>query len=82
MTKPAFEIHFRRLAESEGDYSYIGGADTLEGARARREVSGDLVVYGETHKIVIDPKWLFPWEQEDPSCYAQQAIRREHGRTK
>ncbi len=77
MTKPVFEIHFRRLAESQGDYSYIGGADTLEGARDRRAVSGDLVVHGETHKIVTNLTWLFPWERQDPKCYAQTVIRLE-----
>ncbi len=82
MTRPAFEIHFRRSMGSQDDYAYIGGADTLEGAQDRRGVSGDLVVHGETHRVVTDPSWLFPWERAESRCYAQQAIRWELGRTK
>ena len=82
MTQPAFEIHFRRSAVSEEDYARIGGADTLEGARDRRAMSGDLVVHGDTHKVVTDPSWLSPWERDNPACYAQKAIRWELERTK
>ena len=77
---PAFEVHFRRSSGVQGDYSHIGVADTLEGARGCRAVSGDLVVHADTHKIVTDPGWLFPWEQGDPKCHAQQAIRLELGK--
>ena len=82
MTKPTFEIHFRRSSGSQDDYSYIGGADTLEGARERRAMFGDLVVHGDTHKIVTDLAWLSPLEKADSSCYAQRAIRWEQERTK
>jgi len=51
------------------------GLDTLEKARNARKVTGDLVVDWQTHQIITNPAWLFDFEEADPNCYAQKAIR-------
>lgn len=70
-----YEIHFRRSAVSKRDFSLIAsGINTLEEARNKRSVSGDLVVYASNHEVVKSYDWLFDWEKLNPNCYAQQAI--------
>jgi hypothetical protein len=71
-----YEIHFRRSFNSKTDYTVIArNIDTLEEAEKLRVVSGDLVVWADTHEVVKDPAWLFDWERKDPNSYAMRAMR-------
>ena len=49
---------------------------TQEQVQGRREMSGDLVVYSGTLKLVTDPScwWLWPWEIAR-NGYAMQAFK-------
>lgn len=53
------------------------GVKTLAEARDLRFVSGDLVVYSGTMKIVPDDEWLWDWEKNSPQSYAQRGILHE-----
>lgn len=70
-----YEIHFRRSFTNKGDYTTIAeNIKTLAEAATLRQLSGDLVVYAATHKVVPDTAWLFEWELLDKDCYARKAI--------
>lgn len=70
-----FEIHFRKWRDNPQAFSLVGKATTLEEARDKRCMSGDLVVHAGTHRIVKSQKWLWDWEQKNSDSYAQRAIR-------
>lgn len=70
-----YEIHFRRWHNTPRDFSRVGVATTLDEAREKRCMSGDLVVHADTHQVVKSPEWLWDWEKQDPDSYAQRAIR-------
>lgn len=48
--------------------------ETLDAAKAKRAVSGDLVVFAGTTNVVPDYSWLWNWEIED-QAYAFRAVR-------
>ena len=41
----------------------------------RRYTSGDLILNPQG-EVVKGLGWLFPWEKEDPECYARKAQER------
>jgi len=47
---------------------------TLEAACAARKVSGDLVVYSGSDRVVPSMDWLWDWERANPKTYAHKAI--------
>lgn len=76
MVPRRFEIHFRRSEGSRDDYSLIAkDIRSLEEAKAKRNVGGDLVVDAFTHRVVDDSAWLFDWEKAKPNCYAKRAMK-------
>lgn len=74
-----YEIHHRRWYNTHDDYALIACCSTLAEARDKRVVSGDLVVYADTHQIVRSTEWLWDWELSNPNCYAQMAIKSGSG---
>lgn len=71
-----YEIHHRRSLFSTNDYALIGTAETIEEAKEKRVVSGDLVVHAVTHNVVQDIGWLWDWERNNPQSYAFRAIQK------
>lgn len=71
-----YEIHHRRFFHSRRDFARIAsGVPTLEEAKARRQVSGDLVVHADTYEVVKSDEWLWDWEKkEERPGYARKAI--------
>lgn len=53
----------------------MGKATSLEDAKAKRVVSGDLVFLDG--KVCSDPSWLWDWEKADPDSYAKRCLERE-----
>jgi hypothetical protein len=53
------------------------GVPSLEAAQAARLVAGDLVVHAGTQDIVVDERWLWPWEKTSPVSYARREIAKE-----
>ena len=69
-----FAIHVRRNFDTLDDFVLVAkDLTSLEEARDRRVVSGDLVVDGKG-KVVKDEGWLFDWERANPNCYARRAM--------
>lgn len=48
---------------------------SLVHAKALRRVTGDLVVYSGTDKVVPNQAWLWSWEKDDETNYAFQHIK-------
>jgi hypothetical protein len=70
-----YDIHNRRFFDTVKDrVVLVVGLPTLKAARLHREVSGDIVVYHGTNKVVPSTEWLFDWEVKDLNCYARKAI--------
>lgn len=66
--------HYRWYSgRGDTDCVLIGMADTLEEAKEKREVSGDLVVDRDGY-IVPDKAWLWDYERDDVNSYAHKAI--------
>jgi hypothetical protein len=77
-----YEIIYRKDGPYQGKYQYalIGKANSLEEAREKRKVSGDIVVWADTHKVVQDPTWLWEWEkQKQNDSYAYRAHVQGYG---
>lgn len=53
---------------------YLKYADSIEEANTLRELSGDLV-FNEDGTICESQDWLFQWEKESNTAYAQQCIK-------
>lgn len=71
-----YAVHFRRHADSRDDFVQVGTpVQTIKEAADLRQQSGDLVVRLPYRRLVRSQEWLFPWEKEDPNCYAQRAIK-------
>jgi hypothetical protein len=71
-----YDIHHRRRYNSYSDRTVIArNLPSLEHAKNAREVSGDLVVFHKTNRVVPSEDWLFDWEKEERTCYALKAIR-------
>lgn len=58
-------------------YSSPKQCNTLEEARSLRDVSGDLVFFEETKRIVPSEAWLFDWEKKEQDCYAKRKIKND-----
>lgn len=60
---------------SGGQAAFLGQYDSIESAAASRAVSGDLIVWADTLKIVECPTWLWGWEIFSPTnSYAHRKI--------
>ncbi len=68
-----FDIIFQN--DYHGQYSVSATVDSLEKAREARQVSGDIVVYHGTTKLVRNYGWFFDHENGDPDCYAARRMR-------
>lgn len=73
----SYEVHHRRYYNTPNDFALIAKCKTLEEAKKKRVVSGDLVVHAHNHKIVVNSEWLWDWEKKDSYCYARRAISSE-----
>jgi hypothetical protein len=69
-----FEI--RHYYNDHSCYVVINTVTTVEQAGALRRVAGDLVVDSATDIVVADPRWLWPWEQDNRAAYAYQQLGR------
>lgn len=58
----------------KGKHFVAYGCETLAAAAEMRRVSGDLVVFACTDKIVPVTDWLFDWEKRDPNAYASKLV--------
>lgn len=73
-----YSIHYRRHLNSKRSSEYLvlaTGIQTLEEAREKRIVSGDLVVYTSSGEVVKDDAWLWNWEKNNPDSWAYNAIQ-------
>lgn len=70
---PRFIVAFINDNTLEG--VLLGVADTLEEARTKRKVTGDLVFHADTCRINTSAEWLWDDERATPQCYAQRAQR-------
>lgn len=57
----------------QNHFVLLGQYNTLQEAADARELTGDLI-FGSDGQIVADPSWLFPFERDDPNCYAKRQI--------
>jgi hypothetical protein len=84
-----YAVHHRRHANSKYNQSRFHDSQdnvvviaknlpTLEAAEKARQMSGDLVVWQDTGKVVNDEAWLFGWESLDVNCYARKAMRHDN----
>ena len=68
-----FAVHYRSWYDRPTVFvTTAHSLRTLEEAKSKREVSGDLVVDMATGRIVTDETWLWEWEKE--KSYAKAAI--------
>jgi hypothetical protein len=68
---------FRNYERDREDYFAIGQAMTLLEAKAKRCLSGDLVV-DTWGRLVRDPAWLWDRELADPRSLAHRLLRKEN----
>ncbi len=61
------------LHDPSGDYVQVATAETLSQAVQQRHWSGDLIY--QDGGIVQSQDWLWEWEKQEESCYAQKMIR-------
>ena len=74
-----YALHNRRHYWTPNDFAVIGkNFPTLEAAARARLVSGDLVVWQDTGKVVNDESWLFGWETRNDDCHARKAMRHDN----
>ena len=72
-----YEVHFRRHMCNKHDKIVIKkDCSNLQEAKEARRVSGDLVVYADSHKVVENFAWLWDFELRDPKSWARLAIER------
>jgi hypothetical protein len=77
----AYQLHFRRDYNTPKDFVIVGTRwffTSLKEAMADRKVCGDLVVDYHTGRVINDLTWLWDWEQSNPECYAQKAMRHDN----
>ena len=67
-----YRVVFKHLRTDE--YILVGTAKSLAEAKELRRVSGDLV-FGNDGKIVKDLRWLWDWELNSESSWAQEMIQ-------
>ena len=73
-----YDIISRRFENSYDDFIICrSNLTSLEEAKEKREVSGDLVVLHGTNRIVTSHEWLFNWEKDIDDCYARRVIANE-----
>jgi hypothetical protein len=66
-----------------GPQSYqvvAAGLETLQEAKSKRVISGDVVVHHGTTVVVKDPSWLWDWERDNPQSYAYRMTQRNEER--
>ena len=69
-----YAIHHRKNYDTPKSFVVIAAASFREEAIQQRKMSGDLLIDLSSMKIDTKTDWLFPWEENDPQCYAQRAI--------
>jgi hypothetical protein len=55
-------------------YVVIATCASIDEARSRRQLSGDLIVDVASDKVVLDPSWLWDWECDNHASYAYQQL--------